>query len=128
MEEKLLKSYLKHLYREYTKKHGAAISKLQEHKFSIVEAALCYEVPGMVNVSDDGEIHSNAVDVVMELKARGWIETEKMEFWLTPSGIQVAKISWLKSIFGYINANPWIAIFISFISMIVAVCSLFIKL
>jgi hypothetical protein len=126
MEEKLLKSYLKHLYREYTKKHGAALSELQVHKFTIVEAALCNEVPGMVEVSSSGEIHGNAVNVVMELKERGWIETDTSNFWLTPLGVHEAKISWLTRVVGYVNASPWIATLVAFVTMIVAIYVLFV--
>lgn len=127
MGDKLLKNYLKHLHREYAKKHGSALSKLQEHKFPILDAALCYEVPGMVEVSSDGDIRRNAVDIVTELKERGWVDTDTYRFWLTPLGIQEAKISWLDSSFSYINANPWIAILISLVSVIIALYSLFVN-
>lgn len=121
MEEKTLKKYLKYLYKQYSKEHGVSLSKLKDRKFSIVEAASCYEVPGMVEISDNNEIKTIAVDVVMELKERGWVESESLYFWLTPAGVEEAKISCIQRIFIYINANPWLAIAISLCALIVSI-------
>lgn len=121
MEEKILKKYLKYLYKQYSKEHGVSLSKLKDRRFTIIDAASCHEVPGMIEISDSGEIKTIAVDVIMELKERGWIESESLYFWLTPAGVEEAKISWMRRKFIYMNANPWLAFAISLCALIVSV-------
>jgi hypothetical protein len=128
MDEKLLKAYLKHLFIKYTEEHGASLHKLKEKKFCIGDAVLCYEVPGMVEVSNTGEILKGpAVDVVSELKHRGWIETDSLRFWLTESGVKEAEITQLRRVFNYLNANPWIATSIALASLFISITSLIVS-
>ena len=79
--EDLEARFLKTLYKRYTRACGYGIRNLNEKKFLILDTSFEKEIPDIVVNNEDGMRKFLTADLVMELKSKGLVRTDSLNFY-----------------------------------------------
>ena len=124
ISDKRVKMLLTQLCRDYSKEYGKSFSQLSNKKFPIISLVLDkYETLLKIhfNESDIGKI---AILLLKEMEERNLIHVEGSFFCLTKQGFEKGSITTVHKIRIFLNQNPGISLFLSFLVLIISVIEL----
>lgn len=125
MNRRLVRDALKMLCWKYVSDNKDSIANLSTYKFSYSVFVYLSGKPGWdKEIMEDGDLMGAIVD---ELESRGYVVQRSQFFYLTEKGLKAGTNNMFQKTMGWLNANPGLAIVISFISLVVSIAALYLS-